>query len=121
MNFKAILKFSLIYILVTSFLEKLYYLLFNVQKIQEIGFAQVLFNPLVFNLIFIIILILLVNEIAKNKEFTFKKILITCNRCFQTSWRTSSTVCQQTCLCTTQNGQQLQKVIAHIYIESNGF
>ena len=89
MNFKSIIKFSLIYILLTSFLEKFCYLIFNIQNIQEIGFAQILFNPFVFSLVYIIILILLINSITKKQVFSFKEILTSIislmvfNYCFQ--------------------------------------
>ncbi|QXP54133.1 DUF5684 domain-containing protein [Cellulophaga sp. HaHa_2_1] len=75
MNFKDILKSSIFYILVTSFLENLYYLIFNIQDYLEAGFAQLLFNSFVYSILFIFLLVRLLNRMTKKDSYSFKEIL----------------------------------------------
>ena len=76
MDFKKILKYNLILFLCTSFLEKLYFLTFNIQDIGEKGIAGVYFDSCIFQIIYIIVLVLMIRSITQKDKYTFNEILI---------------------------------------------
>jgi len=74
--FKISFIYSLIFILFTDFLKKSYFILFNIQSIQEINIiTNIFFDTFTHMIIFIIILIVAHNKYKKNKTNTFYGIL----------------------------------------------
>ncbi|MBV7440152.1 hypothetical protein KRX57_01835 [Weeksellaceae bacterium TAE3-ERU29] len=76
MDFKKVLKYNLILLLCTSFLEKLYFLVFNIQDIRDMGIAQVYFDPFIYQIIFTVILILMIRSITQKNKYSFNELLI---------------------------------------------
>jgi len=76
MNLKKILKFSLIYIFITQFLAKIYFLTFNIQDYGELSYFELIFiDPFIKCIVFIIFLVLLINSITKKGKYSFGEIL----------------------------------------------
>lgn len=75
MEFKTILKYSFIYVLLTTFLSKTVYLLCNYQEYNQIGFLQFIFNQFTFGAVFLLVLVLAYKEINRKYENSFTKIL----------------------------------------------
>lgn len=74
-NFNHTLKYSLLFILFTSFFEKFCYLILNIQTPKSVGFFQLLFNPINTGIIFSFCLVFLILKIRKTK-ISFNVFLI---------------------------------------------
>ncbi|MFC5046152.1 DUF5684 domain-containing protein [Aquimarina hainanensis] len=74
-NLNIILKYSLIFIILTSFLQKCCYLLFNIKNAGDAGYFQLLFNPFTSAIIFIGCLVMLIRKIRETNQ-PFKAFLI---------------------------------------------
>ncbi|MDO5980882.1 DUF5684 domain-containing protein [Flavivirga spongiicola] len=72
---KISIKYSLFFVLFTNFIEKSYYLIFNIQKYEDVGIGQFIFNPISYMLVFIITLLLAHKKYIKTNKNAFNGIL----------------------------------------------
>ncbi len=76
MELKIGLKYSLIYLLLTSFLFSLYNVISNIQQPGQFGIFHQIFDTYFTNLVYIIILFFVYKEVINKSEKGFYKILI---------------------------------------------